>query len=157
MRRGLGFCFLLDDLRTNRGTKAAPSSVFLVLSVVPAKNLRTLALKLSMSQPISGYLCIYLINYLLNVSHRLTSSGILFFFRWFSAEMASQWLEQMKMICFSGGRDPQIADVPRVKAETRQILKVVTTKDIGEIQVEAWVLVVLIVWSCPQGKEADQP
>lgn len=51
--------------------------------------------------------------------------------------MASQWLEQMKMICFSGGRDPQITDVPRVKAETRQILKVVTTKDIGEIQVEA--------------------
>lgn len=49
MRRGLDFSFLLDDFRTNRGTKAASSSVFLVLSVVPAKNLRTLALKLSIS------------------------------------------------------------------------------------------------------------
>lgn len=64
MRRGLGFCFLLDDLRTNHGTKAAPSSVFLVLSVVPAKNLRTLALKLSMSQPISGFF-VHLLNKLL--------------------------------------------------------------------------------------------
>ena len=59
MRRGLGFSFFLDNLRTNRGTKPAPSSVFLVLSVVPAKNLRTLALKLSMSQPIGDYVCTY--------------------------------------------------------------------------------------------------